>query len=121
MASKLKLVYVAGPYRGTCTYDVELNIQAARALGAKVVHAGAYPVIPHSNTSHFDGLAPDKFWLEGTLELMRRCDAAIFTADWERSSGARAERAEAVRLGLPCFDGLAELRGWLAAERERGQ
>jgi len=115
----MKLIYIAGPYRGSCGWEIECNIQAARALGAKVVHAGAYPVIPHSNTSHFDGLATDKFWLAATLELLRRCDGVLFTEDWERSSGARAEHLEAKRLGLPCWHDMHELRGWLAAERAR--
>jgi nucleoside 2-deoxyribosyltransferase len=110
----MKLVYVAGPYRAPTGWGIEGNIQRARELGAMVAQAGAYPVIPHSNTSHMDGLAPDALWLDGTLELMRRCDAVIFTLDWERSTGARAERAEAERLGLSCFENIFELRGWLA-------
>lgn len=100
----MKLVYVAGPYRGFSAWEIECNIVAARKLGAKVAQAGAYPVIPHSNTAHFDGLASDELWLNGTLELMRRCDAVVFTTDWQRSSGARAERVEAERMGLPCFE-----------------
>ncbi len=113
----MKLVYVAGPYRGKTAWEVECNIQRARELGAEVAELGAYPVIPHSNTSHFDGLASDELWLEGTLELMRRCDAVIFHPEWKRSSGSRAERAEAERLGLPCFDNEYQLRGWLAAAK----
>ena len=111
----VKLVYVAGPYRAKTGWEIECNIQAARQLGARVLLAGAYPVIPHSNTSHFDGLAPDEVFLEGTMEQLRRCNAVIFHPEWERSSGSRAERAEAERLGLPCFDNEYQLRGWLAA------
>jgi Domain of unknown function (DUF4406) len=110
----MKLVYVAGPYRAPTTWEISLNIHWARTLGAMVATAGAYPVIPHSNTAHMDGLAPDELWLKGTMEMMRRCDAVIFTSDWERSTGAREERAEAGRIGLPCFDCIFELRGWLA-------
>lgn len=115
----MKLVYVAGPYRAGSAWGTECNIQAARELGAMVADAGAYPVIPHSNTAHFDGLASDEFWLDGTMELLRRCDAAIFTPDWERSSGARAERVEAARLNLPRFDTIVQLRQWLT-EVQRG-
>lgn len=109
----MKLVYVAGPYRAATAWGIECNIQQARDRGAEVVRAGAYPVIPHSNTSHFDGLAPDAFWLDGTLELMRRCDAVLMCGNWERSSGARAEVAEATRLKLPVFYTLTALGNWL--------
>jgi hypothetical protein len=115
----MKLIYVAGPYRAPTGWGIEQNIQAARQLGAQVVAAGAYPVIPHANTSHFDGLAPDEFWLAATLELMRRCDAVIFTRFWKESSGARAEYAEAERLGLHCFYKFDQLRDWLASSKER--
>lgn len=110
----MKIVYVAGPYRAATAWGVEQNIQRARELGAQVCLAGAYPVIPHSNTSHFDGLVADVFWLAGTMELMRRCDAVIFDPLWERSDGSRAERKEAGRLGLPCFDSMIGLAAWLA-------
>ena len=116
----MRLVYVAGPYRAPSAWEVEQNIQRARRLGAEVARRGAYPVIPHSNTSHFDGLAPDEFWLAGTLELMRRCNAVIFAPDWGTSRGSRLERDEAKRLGLPCFDTLTELRDWLANEKVLG-
>lgn len=43
----------------------------------------------------------DRFWLEGTLELLRRCDAVLLVPGWEKSSGTRAEIEEAERLGIP--------------------
>ncbi len=76
----------------------------------------AMPVIPHSNTAHehFEQCQPYQFWIDGTLELLRRCDAVILTDDWERSSGARGEAQEAHRLGMPVFHGVEGLRVWLA-------
>jgi hypothetical protein len=76
------------------------------------------PVIPHKNTEHMDGLQTDEFWLEGTLELMRQCDAVLLTPDWERSSGARGEKEEALRCCIPVFYGLATLEGWLRENRD---
>jgi hypothetical protein len=114
----MKLIYVAGPYRAATGWGIEQNIQRARALGAEVAALGAYPVIPHSNTAHMDGLATDELWLRGTLELMRRCDAVIFTPDWRQSSGARDERTDARRLDMPRFYDVAKLRAWLAMETQ---
>ena len=109
----IRLVYVAGRYRAPTVWERDCNIHAARKIGALVVGAGAYPVIPQSNTSHFDGLADDPFWLDGTLQLMRRCDAVIMCPGWEASQGATGERAEALRLGLPVLYDIGELRHWL--------
>jgi hypothetical protein len=119
----MRLVYVAGRYRAPTTWERDCNIQAARRVGAEVARLGGYPVIPHSNTSHFDGLCDDKFWLDGTLELLRRCDAVILARGWEQSSGTRAEKAEAEMLGIPVFDNLPDLEWWLndIAEKPRSE
>lgn len=69
-----------------------------------VATCGAYPVIPHSNTAHFDGTLEDKFWLDGTLELLSRCDGAIFIPGWIRSVGSRGEWALAEKKGIPTLD-----------------
>ncbi len=98
------LIYVVGPYRAPTAWQREQNIHRARAWGVTIARCGAYPVIPHSNTAHFDGEAEDTLWLAGTLELMRRCDGVLLTGEWRRSSGSRAERAEAERLSLPICD-----------------
>lgn len=119
------LIYVAGPYRAPTAWQREQNIHRARTWGVALAKAGAYPVIPHANTAHFDGEAEDTLWLAGTLELMRRCDGVLLIDGWDRSSGARAEREEAYRLGLPVLgdDGWSsrgganvanDLREWFA-------
>ncbi len=119
MKKEFPVVYVAGPFRGPNAWEVEKNIRAAECLAYEVSGLGAMPLCPHTNTRHFNGTRYDEFWLEGTLELLRRCDAAIFTVDWQRSSGARAERAEAEALGIPCFDSIEALDGWINAPAER--
>jgi len=91
------LVYVAAPYRADTPYGVEKNIQNARRWGAIIASLGAYPVIPHSNTSHFGGLAPDEVFLKGTMRLMHACDLAVFLYEDRGgkehfSSGVRAEK-----------------------------
>ncbi len=108
------IVYVAGPYRtnsefGSTAFGREKNIAAAREIGARLARDGHLPVIPHANTAQFDGLNTDEFFLEATLELMVRCDAVFLMPNWESSAGARAEKAEAEKLGLPVFTTIAEL------------
>jgi hypothetical protein len=99
------LVYIAGPYRAPTTWEIQKNIHNARLWGVIVAKAGAYPMIPHSNTAHFDGAVEgDAFWLNGTLEMMRRCDGVVLIEGWDRSTGAIEERRQAEQLGIPCLE-----------------
>ena len=102
----MKLIYIAGPYRAPTTWGIAQNIHHAKECGAIVASLGAYPVIPHANTAHMDGVADDALWLAGTLELMRRCDGVVMVGQWMLSTGAIAEHNEAKAIRLPIFNGL---------------
>ncbi len=109
----MKLVYVAGPYRAPTIREIEHNIAKAEDAGVTIVTLGAYPVIPHANTrACFQGTATDGFFLEGTMELMRRCDAVLVIGD---SPGTRAEVREAEKLKIPVFEKRTDLLKWLSA------
>ena len=106
----MKLIYVAGPFRGKTHWEVEQNIRRAEELGLEVAKIGCAPVIPHAQTRFFDGLLPDEFWLESTLLQMSRCDGVILVPDWERSSGTRKEVERATVLLMPLFTELSSLK-----------
>lgn len=109
----MKLVYVAGPYRANNAWDIEQNIRRAETLALEVWRMGCACICPHTNTRFFQGAAPDSRWLEGDLEILRRCDAIIMTLNWQRSSGATAERNLAFDLRLPVLYTLLDLHQWL--------
>lgn len=110
----MKVIYVAGRFRGDTAWDIAENVRTAERLGLEVARLGAMPLIPHANTALFHGQLTCVFWLDGTLELLKRCDGVILCHNWRDSSGARAEVEEAYRLGIPVFDSLACLRAWMA-------
>jgi nucleoside 2-deoxyribosyltransferase len=113
----MRVVYVAGPYTAPNAWVREQNIRRAEEVGFLVAESGAMPLIPHANTRFFDGLQTPEFWYEGTLELLRRCDAVIVVEGYEFSRGTKAEIAEADRLGLPVFlpHEYGRLRAWVEA------
>lgn len=107
------VVYVAGPYRGANAWEIEENIRRAECLALNVWRAGAAAICPHANTRFFQGAAPDDVWLDGDLAILLKCDAVLMTHDWERSTGARAERQFAIDHEIPIFYEMVSLRGWI--------
>jgi len=96
----MKLLFISGPYRAATTWDISMNIVAARRAAIKMWQAGYAVICPHSNTSHFDGICPDETWLDGDLEMLRRCDVIYMMAKWQESEGARVEHDLAIELGI---------------------
>lgn len=105
----MKVVYIAGPFRGPNHWEIEQNIRRAEALALKAWRAGFAVICPHANTRFFDGAAPDTVWLEGDLEILKRCDAVLLTSDWEKSTGARHEVSYARGQGIPVYYFLSDL------------
>lgn len=100
----MKLAYIAGPFRAANAWQRAQNIREAEQVGMDVAeHLGVQPVIPHSNTGNFDGTLDDAFWLEGTKEMIRRCDMVVCTERWHASTGAKDEVKEAHRLNIPAY------------------
>ena len=112
----MKVVYVAGPFRGPNNWDIEENIRRAERLALEVWRSGAACICPHTNTRFFQGAADDAVWLDGDIEILNRCDAVVMTEDWQRSSGARAEEKHARENNIPVFYSLDALREWLKPE-----
>lgn len=115
----MKVVYIAGPFTGETAWDVECNVRRAEQAALEVARLGAMPLCPHTNSRFFHGQGPPEFWYEGTMELLRRCDAVIFLHNWATSKGCAAEREEAIQRAIPIFDDFFDLAVWLSPNRKR--
>lgn len=122
----MRICFLAGPYRAPTIRGVVLNVRAAESVAVELWKLGTVvPLCAHLNSALFDGIVPDEVFLEGALELLRRSDAIVLAPGWRGSAGARAELAEAERLGLPVFvwgdlDEARRLERWARSEREGG-
>lgn len=100
---RIPLVYIAGPYRAEHPYQIQQNINNAWNTGVEICKLGYYPVVPHLSTMHMEGLGTPEFFIEATLEVMRRCDAVLVCPNFEKSKGTLGEIKEANKLGIPVF------------------
>jgi hypothetical protein len=109
----MKIIYIAGPFRGANAWVIENNIRRAEALALRVWEMGAAAICPHANTRFYQGVVPDERWLEGDLAILERCDAVLLTPDWRISRGAMGEYEHAVERRIPVFYRLEDLAEWL--------
>jgi hypothetical protein len=101
-----KIIYIAGRYRDfRGDFFVEANIREAGTHALMIWLFGGVALCPHMNTAHFGGAhgIDDKVWLEGDIQLMKRCDAVFALPGWETSKGAVEEVRIAREAGMPVF------------------
>lgn len=97
----MKVAYIAGPFRSPTHWGVVQNVRAAEKVALKYWKLGYAVFCPHTNTANFDGaIQDDRVWLDGDIEILKRCDVLVAMDTWEKSSGARAEVTLAQELGL---------------------
>jgi len=96
----MKVAFISGPYRSETISGIVQNIRNAESVAIKYWRLGYAVICPHKNTALFDGLMPDETWLNGDLEILKRCDAIVMMKEWEKSSGAKAELEFAEKHGL---------------------
>jgi hypothetical protein len=98
------VLFISGPYRAPSPDGILTNIMAARDVARSVWQAGAVALCPHTNTALMDGCLPDSVWLEGDIELLRRCDGVVLLPGWAASEGTLAEREVALQMRMPIFE-----------------
>lgn len=99
----MELIYIAGPYRGKPTHGQSENIMRARVAARRLWEGGWAALCPHLNTAWFDQYYPEipvSYYLEGGLEMVKRCDAIYMLRDWEISEGSCEELMCAEENGL---------------------
>jgi len=112
----MRLVYIAGPLRGK---DRKTNIMTATWIQAMIYGLKAqgkindwFPIAPHTATDKafrlFDLLPghtklEESYFINGTLEMMRRFDAVLVFGEWLKSEGTVGEIKEAVKKDIPLY------------------
>lgn len=110
---RFPVVYIAGPFRGSTAWAIEENVRLVERTALALWQLGVVvPLAPHTMCRFYQGAAPDSVFIQGTLELLRRCDAVLLVGEWRQSTGTLGEVAEAERSGTPVFETIPELVDW---------
>jgi hypothetical protein len=96
----MKVVYISGAYRASTQNGIFENIMCARTAAVKLWNQGFAVICPHTNSIFMDGINTDTTFLEGDLELLKRCDCIYMLKGWYRSQGATAEHELAKKLNM---------------------
>lgn len=112
---KKKVIYTSGPISAKTPVDHYENLARARSIAMEIWAMGAACICPQTNTYFMDGFAGLEWhdWIEGDLEIVRRCDAVFMLPDWETSQGAIREREEALLKYIPVFYNLKTLQAFI--------
>ena len=103
----MKILYIAGPYRGADYLAIERNIAKAREAAAWLARNGIGFVCPHLNSAHFEAITPEvdeDFWLTMDMHLLFDCDGLLLIDGWQGSTGALAEKSVAEEQNKPVFE-----------------
>jgi hypothetical protein len=91
----MKLAFISGAYRADTVHGIVENIRKAEAASIECWRRGYAVICPHKNSALLDGVLPDKVWLDGDLEMLRRCDVVVMLPGWKQSAGSVKEYATA--------------------------
>lgn len=102
---KKSIVYIAGPYRSKYgRIGVIINIWKARQLAKKLWAKGIYTITPHLNSALMDRVCDSQIFLDGDIEIMKRCNYVLLLDSWNDSKGTINEIEVALSNGIRVFD-----------------
>jgi hypothetical protein len=101
------IAYVAGPYRNSPD-GIDRAVRFSKVLWGR----GIPTICPHANSLNFEHDIPnDDIFLDGYLDILRKCDEIYILPGWKTSVGTLGELKLARELGL---------KVWWVTETEEG-
>ena len=114
----MKLIYICGPIRNDDANVQRRNITKGIEAAKAIWQAGAAAFCPHMCAYFWNDDAPaneQTNYIEGDLEMIKRCDAVLALPGWVSSVGASAEVCCARGNSIAILDSLEEAVRWVKA------
>jgi hypothetical protein len=83
----MRVVYVAGPYRG----EIKYNVLKAAAVGKLLRQCGKAVIVPHMESIFFPESLTEDEWIEHGIDLLHCVDTVVLVPEWHDSTGTRNE------------------------------
>ena len=99
----MRVIYVAGKYRADTENGVFENIIHARREAQRLWQKGWAVICPHTNSMFMGSMLANEVFMQGDLEIVRRCDAIYMLSNYKDSEGALRELELAKELGLKIY------------------
>ena len=100
----MKVIYISGAYRADSENGVFENIIHARREAVKLWQQNWAVICPHTNSIFMGSrLGGDEKFIDGDLEILRRCDAIYMLRGFRQSTGAMLEYRLAQELKLEVY------------------
>lgn len=120
--SQNRVVFIGGAYAGKTIHDTVENIRKAEYWAIRVWQAGGISICPHTNSALLNGVVEEKVFLDGYVEVLRRCDGLLLIPGWDNSDGAKMEEEYAKSFNLPIFftegESWKQFNRWLIVDNE---
>jgi len=83
----MRVIYVAGPYRG----EIKYNVLKAAAVGKLLRQCGKSVIVPHLESVFFPEALTEDEWLDHSIDLMYCVDTVVLVPEWDSSIGTMNE------------------------------
>ena len=87
----MKVIYIAGPYRAKTERGLVENIRKSEDAAIRLWKQGYAVICSHKNTAHLGGICEEETFLNGDIEILKRCDVIYMLSNWRKSNGACEE------------------------------
>ena len=93
------IAYIAGPYRAKTKLGIIRNILKARKVAKEFWSKGYAVICPHMNSALMNHL-PEKVFMKGDFEILKKCDVLVVMKGWQKSEGTKREIDFAKKQGI---------------------
>ena len=84
----MKIAYIIGPLNASSVHNRIQNIRKAESISIALWSAGYAVVCPHLNSGLLQGACEEQSFIDGYIEILKRCDFAVLTGKYARSKGS---------------------------------
>ena len=101
--TKMKLAYIIGPLTASSIHNRILNIRKAEELSIALWSAGYAVICPHLNSGLLQGACHEQDFIDGYIEILKRCDFAVVSSEQAHNKNSIIETEYCIDNNIPVY------------------